>query len=663
VTTFTSYSPLDQPTEIQEKTNETLKRTTTIIYDSAGRPVKTHVTGEGTSVPAIETIYSETTGQPISQQFVCAAPENCTGFDSQKTTTTYDKLGRSITYEDADGNKSGVAYDLMGRPVLVSDGKGAQTIYYDEDSGVATKLVDSAAGTFTASYNADGQMTEQLLPDGLALRISYDPAGTATALNYVKTNYCSSNCTWLEFNHEDSIRGQVLRETGTIATREYSYDKDGRLTLAKETPTGEGCTTRAYAFDKDSNRTSMTTRGPKSSGACDTESTGTKQSYEYDSADRLINEGAEYDSLGRIMGLPSAYSGGGKLTTSYYVNDLTRSQTQDGLTNTYYLDAALRHRERIQSGTKSGTETYHYSGGSDSPAWTQEGSSWSREIGAIGGSLGAIQKSSGEVTLQIADMHGDVVAAAALSPSETKLLSTQRYDEFGNPMKTTGLKFGWLGANGRQTELPSSGVIQMGVRSYVPDLGRFLSPDPVPGGSANAYDYANQDPVNNFDLTGECNRRHPCNCPCRTNPGRIRGKTVRRARRNRVPSPVKCPPAGCNNRCTAPGCTAGWGGGNNNNFWGDVADWAGKTASNAYHTILRETMTVLAGGHPRNGAALEREVNKAVGSDTAGRYLGCIAGIGQSYSDLPLEIWSYGKRGTAAGWGWLAVNCLIGGLE
>lgn len=31
---------------------------------------------------------------------------------------------------------------------------------------------------------------------------------------------------------------------------------------------------------------------------------------------------------------------------------------------------------------------------------------------------------------------------------------------------------------------------------------RFLQTDPIPGGSANAYDYCNQDPINGYDLGG-----------------------------------------------------------------------------------------------------------------------------------------------------------------
>jgi hypothetical protein len=52
------------------------------------------------------------------------------------------------------------------------------------------------------------------------------------------------------------------------------------------------------------------------------------------------------------------------------------------------------------------------------------------------------------------------------------------------------------------TTLPS-GVIAMGARSYIPQLGRFLQTDPVPGGSANPYAYTASDPVNQTDLSGD----------------------------------------------------------------------------------------------------------------------------------------------------------------
>jgi RHS repeat-associated protein len=275
------------------------------------------------------------------------------------------------------------------------------------------------------------------------------------------------------------------------------------------------CTTRSYSFDKDSNRTSLVTRAPGIAGACDTTSAGTTQNYSYDAADRLLGTGLTYDGFGRITSLPAVYAGGGPLTTSYFSNEMIANQSQGGVTNTFQLDATGRQRQRLQAGGLEGTEIFHYTDGSDSPMWTIRGSTWSRNIVGIGGELAAVQDSTSGTTLQLTNLHGDVVATASLSQSATKLLATFESDEFGNPKQSGSPRFGWLGGKQRRTELPS-GVIQMGVRSYVPAIGRFITPDPVLGGSANAYDYADQDPVNQFDLTGECNKKHPCNCPCKT---------------------------------------------------------------------------------------------------------------------------------------------------
>jgi RHS repeat-associated protein len=502
VARYLAYSPMAQPTEVSESPggkNE-VKRITRTNYDTAGRPLTGEQTGPGVSIPKTETVYNSTTGLPTSQRFKCES--ECAGFDDQTTTTTYDTLGRPIAYEDADGNLSSVSYDLLGRAVTSSDGKGIQTSTYDPTSGLLVKLEDSGAGTFTASYDADGNLTEQGLPNGLVAETTYNEVGSPVGLSYEKTTSCAIECTWLEFEVEESIHGQWLAQTSSLSAQQYAYDTAGRLTQVKDTPQGGGCTTRSYSFDANSNRTKLITRAPGIGGVCDTTSAGTTQSYSYDDADRLMGTGISYDDFGRIASLPSAYSGGGTLTSSYFVNNLVKSQTQDGITNTYALDASLRQRRRTQTGgSEPGTEIYHYAGGSDSPAWIDRGSSWQRSIAGIGG-LGAIQDSSKGTTLQLTNLHGDVIATASTNSEATKLQATFEFDEYGNPKQGAAPRYGWVGGKQRRTELPS-GVIQMGVRSYVPAMGRFLSPDPVQGGSANAYEYASGDPVNNFDLTGE----------------------------------------------------------------------------------------------------------------------------------------------------------------
>jgi RHS repeat-associated protein len=63
--------------------------------------------------------------------------------------------------------------------------------------------------------------------------------------------------------------------------------------------------------------------------------------------------------------------------------------------------------------------------------------------------------------------------------------------------------YGWLGQHQRPVETEAGiATIEMGARPYIPGLGRFLEVDPVEGGSANDYDYAESDPLNNVDLDG-----------------------------------------------------------------------------------------------------------------------------------------------------------------
>jgi RHS repeat-associated protein len=502
VTTITSYNLWDEPLTTVEKGAKT--RTKTDTYDSAGR-LKTTLTesGEGTSLPEVTYSYSAEAGAETG-----ALTKQSTPSTGKTITSVYNTLGQLTSYTDADANTSSYEYDVDGRILKTNDGKGAQTYTYSKATGLPEQLVDSSheGMKFTATYDAEGHMLTEGYPNGMTAYYTYNQAGTPTSLVYKKLTDCTEEekekCQWYKDVVVPSIHGQWLTQTSNLSKQQYTYDASGRLTQVQNTPVGKGCTTRIYAYDEDSNRISLTTREPNLKKECTTTG-GTTESHTYDTADRLTDNSIAYNDFGDITTLPEADTEGGPLTNTYYDDGQAATQTQHEQTIGSNLDPAGRTRETVATGKKTSDIVSHYAGPSNEPSWTTNTSGeTTRNIAGINGQLAAIQNNSEVPVIQLANLHGDLIGTAYLSETATEMASKEDTSEFGVPTTTLPAKYSWLGAIELPTELPS-GVTTMGVRSYVPQIGRFLQADPVPGGSANAYSYTFQDPVNSTDPSGE----------------------------------------------------------------------------------------------------------------------------------------------------------------
>ncbi|MFD3354742.1 DNRLRE domain-containing protein [Streptomyces fradiae] len=491
VNTATEYDRWGNPAVVTDEVNG-VTRTTTTTYDAAGRKTKETVTGGlGQAVPETTTEYDPATGQVTK----ITSPTGGT------ITKRYDKLGRLISYTDADGGTTTTEYDLLDRPVKETDSVPSSVTYtYDhtaEPRGLATARTDSVAGAFRATYDADGSVTAEKLPGGYTLAVTEDTTGATVARAYTRDSDGASVYT-------DTItrnaHGQASTHAGWSDQR-YRYDGAGRLAGVDDT-VETVCTRRTYTLDKRSNRTALSTATAEPAADC-TSTGATSVTHAYDSADRLVDSGYTYDQFGRTTALPGS-------TVGYYANDLVHRQVAGSERQTWTLDSALRFRGwtvEIGSGStwsQTAAKRNHYDGDGDNPRWIVENTTTgevTRNVESAGGDLAAVTGKTGDTVLQLSTVHGDVALQLPLDTTQAPI--AQDTDEYGNPRAGQApARYGWLGAKQRSSET-LTGLTLMGVRLYNPRTGRFLSSDPVYGGSANAYEYGYADPVNKFDLDGK----------------------------------------------------------------------------------------------------------------------------------------------------------------
>jgi RHS repeat-associated protein len=554
------YSRFGSETEVTETATGPLAgatvtqtRTTKTTYDDADRVRSVEMTGTGTgmtgaaAVATSSTRYDEASGDVLEVS-------TTTGGVTTSVKKAYDLLGRMTRYQDATGAVQSTVFDKYGKPTQVSDDTlGTSTSFtYDrtkDPRGFLTSTTDSVAGTQNAVYGPDGQLLSQTLPGGVNLTIGYDPAGVATTRTYTRA---SDGGTISSSTITENGDGNWASHTTSASAKRYSYDRLGRLSAVRDTTTSTGvCTWRAYGWNTHAGRTSKTSTVSANTTCVDpaatdasTRATVTSSGYSYDSADRLAavtGTGASsawtYDPLGRITTAPidagsgSNASAAATVAQGYFVNDRIASQEVAGVAKqTWTLDPLQRPSTYTQQQWVNGawaqavTKTTHYDSDSDEPSWIAEDSTLpgevTRYVDGMDGDLAISTSKAGTKVLQLTDLHGDVMATLPIRDGQTTAafseLKLQASDEFGlDTNLSTGkaristgaapardARYGWLGGKQRSADA-LAGMIVMGARMYAPTTGRFLSPDPSPGGNATAYDYCTGDPVNCSDLDGQ----------------------------------------------------------------------------------------------------------------------------------------------------------------
>jgi RHS repeat-associated protein len=551
-TTTVEYNELDQPVSTTDARGETIST----VYDDLGRPLSTWEGAPNSGTKLTETRYDKqgllgvawanfrytdtgdyfatviqtfnTFYQPVRTTYSVPESEGdlagyysfTTGYNSDGTVRSYgmpaagglqaepigigyDELHRPVSMSGKTSYVDGVVYDDLSQlrrlQMSATDGPSiSQTFHYEDGTQRLKKSeveIDNAAGIVKAahySYDQAGNVlsisdTAGTSPDVQCfaydsqqrLNEAWTPAATTTSatgsgtlggtLGGSRPAACSATPGetalggpapyWTSWsvdaigNRTEEVRHDVGLDPAKDITRTYTYGENGAgphaVTSIRET---EGTITRGstYSYDATGNTTERVVGGNTQQLTWNSEGKLTKT---------VEADGAEATYL---------YDAGG--------NRIVRRDAQG---TTVYLPGMELHQSKGEAGVKA---TRYYS---------------------FAGQTIAVRTDDGKLSFLAGDHHGTAQLAI---DGATGSVNQRRMMPYGNSRGTEPVA--WPGEKGfvGGTIDKQTGLTHIGAREYDPELGKFISVDPVIDYTnpqqVNGYAYANNSPVTLSDPTG-----------------------------------------------------------------------------------------------------------------------------------------------------------------
>jgi RHS repeat-associated protein len=499
-------------------------------YDSLGRLMK-----ETDPLGKITSYSYDTKGNLIAR----------TDAKGQTISYSYDANGRLLKKSYPDNTEESFSYDAKGNILTAANKNIAYSFSYDV-AGRMLSSSDSNGNTISYSYDAAGRKTHTVYPDGSKISYGYDTAGRLASITDQHNNRFSLTYT--------SLGQRAKLSYPNSSSAGYQYDSTGNLTNLSHQTHGRPVSTFSYTHDKVGNRLTRTELFRTTS-------------YTYDSIYRLLTarinrraaEQYSYDPVGNRLTGPEqqtdySYGIGNQLLkqerTSYryddngnlaekgtshsrhshhcehhnkpwnyrfdYENRLIEAENGNITVSFSYDPFGRRIEKKVEQSNRHGHHEHHGNAGEQTTRYLYDGQALIQETTTRGNHRAArpetvsyihgpnidepLQGTSHNKTWYYhADGLGSIVA---LTDKHGNVVQRYDYDSFGN-----------LQQQGESIEQPftytareldeETGLYYYRARYYDPQVGRFISKDPIGlGDGPNVYAYVQSNPITQKDPSG-----------------------------------------------------------------------------------------------------------------------------------------------------------------
>ncbi|MCJ9430029.1 RHS repeat-associated core domain-containing protein [Kordiimonas marina] len=416
---------------------------------------------------------------------------------------TYDAAGRqrSEVRTETDNTTTSVThtYDDLGRPKQETGAYGYTMDYSYDDANGSYDLTyfSGTSQSYMVRYQMDGLGRVTSVSENGTTAVasySYDPLSRVTNITYGNGSkqdftYDADNG-WLDSLTLDANGDGDTADAGEATFSYIGHDALGRITFESVSntdylwkPSGPNLTngTTTYsaladgtkAANADNQYEKLTVKDLAGTTVLDTKTPG------YDTKGNLTSFGEYsyvYDQENRLTTVKKQVNATTQVTVGSYSYDATGRRVQKvvgNVTTRYFWAGATTYAELNENDVVQ--RVYVYGPGIDNPVMVKEADGTKNYVHRDGkGNVAAVSNAAGTVTPFPMSAWGE---GADASKSPYKFTARRMDDE--------------------------SGLYYYRNRYYQPELGRFMSRDPIGyGDGLNMYAYVHNDPVNNVDPLG-----------------------------------------------------------------------------------------------------------------------------------------------------------------